>query len=228
MISIIVPTYCEFQNLTRLVELIDESVKVPYEIIVVDDNSPDGTADLALTLAQDYPIKVLRRVSEKGLATAVLAGFSLANGEILCVMDADLSHPPDKIMEMHDRLVNGGYQMVIGSRLVPGGGAYDWPISRRITSKVAALLARGLTTVKDPMSGFFMFRKELIKGKEFSPIGYKIMLEVFVKCHVASFKEVPIVFHDRAEGESKLTMLVNLQYIQHLWRLYCYKWFGKK
>lgn len=184
MISIIIPTYNEKENLPVIVERIFkvlEQHKIAGEVIVVDDDSPDGTGEAAQELASKYNLKVLIRKDERGLASAVLRGFEIATHDVLCVMDADLSHPPEKIPELIEPVVSGRAEFSMGSRYAKGGGFENWPKIRQLISKVATLLARPLSSVKDPMSGFFCLNRSVLKDCSFSPKGYKIALELLVR-----------------------------------------------
>lgn len=226
MISIILPTYNEADNIKLIVPKIsklftDKDIK--GEIVVVDDNSPDGTADVARTLSQKYPVRVYVRKNERGLATAVMKGFELARGEICLIMDADLSHPVDKIPEMINPIVQGNCDATVGSRYIAGGGCENWSSIRRIVSKGSGILALGLTNLSDPTSGFMAIKKSVLEGIKLDPIGWKIVLEVIVKTN-SRFKEIPIVFADRQFGKSKLDLKVQKEYLGHLWRLYLYKY----
>ena len=179
----IIPTYNELGNLEELVRRTSSACShtgMNFEIIIVDDNSPDGTGARAEEMGETFSVKVVHRAGKLGLSTAVMDGFKVARGSIFVVMDADLSHPPEKISEMVERIAKGGADMVIGSRYVEGGHVENWPFHRRMISKTATLLARGLTKVKDPMSGFFAIKKEVWEGVELIPIGYKIGLEILL------------------------------------------------
>ena len=219
-----VPTYNERDNIKTLAERVFKTAKagrLDLELVVVDDNSPDGTAEAARKLAAKYPIKVVCRKSGRGLSSAVLEGFRHSEAEILGVMDADLSHPPEKIPELVRALEKADF--AVGSRRMAGGGVEKWPLHRRIVSAGAALLARPLAKVSDPMSGFFFLRRSVVEGKQFNPVGYKIMLEILVKAKVKKLAEVPFVFTDRARGESKLGFKVYADYLRHLASLYWHK-----
>lgn len=223
-ISIISPTYNESKNIERLIKEIHEVCKdLDYELIIVDDNSPDETADKAMILAQhyEYPVVVEVRKTERGLSSAVLKGFEIAKGDILGVIDSDLQHPPNKIPELIKALEQA--DIAIGSRMVEGGGAEGWPVKRKLTSWGATLLSKPLTNVKDPMAGYFFLKKEVIKDAPLVPRGYKILLEILVKGKYNKVKEIPILFRDRTEGASKLTMFVNMQYVRQLLHLYWWK-----
>jgi dolichol-phosphate mannosyltransferase len=179
-VSIIIPTYNEALNIEKLVKGI-ANLDLDSEIIVVDDNSPDKTGKIAESLKKDYKnLKVIHR-TKKGLASAVVEGFRASNGEIIGVLDADFSHPLNAIPVMIEPIQTGEAELVIGSRYVKGGNIKGWNIIRKITSKGAILLSRPLTGVKDSVSGFFFFKKEVIKNLNFNPRGYKIGLEIIVK-----------------------------------------------
>ncbi len=224
----IIPTYNERDNLDELVQRVVKAVD-SAEIVIVDDNSPDGTGARAEELAKSNNIKVVRRKGKLGLSSAVLEGFAAACGDILVVMDADLSHPPEKIPEMVRQIAEGKAEMVVGSRHVKGGSIEKWPFYRRLVSKGATLLARPLTKVRDPMSGFFAIRRSVIEGVGLDPIGYKIGLEILVKGNYSNVVEVPILFADRKAGQSKLGGAVMLRYIDHISTLYEHRryWLAK-
>ena len=195
---------------------------IDYELIVSDDNSPDGTANVAKGLSEKYPVRVLVRNENKGLSPAVWDGFKIAGGDIVGVIDADLSHPPDVIPDMVKALREQNADMVIASRLVKGGGTEGWPAKRKLNSYFATLLCKPLTKVKDPMSGFFFLKKKVIKGVKLNTKGYKILLELLVKGNYEKVIEYPFVFRDRTEGESKLNIKTQLQYVIQLNKLYLF------
>ena len=222
-LSLIVPTYCESQNIATLIERVHQSLSsYSYELIVVDDNSPDGTSEIANSLSQQYPVRVITRRNERGLASAVVEGFKQARGEILGVIDADLQHPPEVVPELLETVMSGA-DVVIASRYVEGGGSEGWSASRKIISKGSKLLAQVLLPsargIKDPLSGFFLLRREVIDGVELSPTGYKILLEVLVKGKASEIAEVPYIFRVRERGTSNLTGGEGIRYLKHLNRL---------
>jgi dolichol-phosphate mannosyltransferase len=226
MISIILPTYNEAQNIKRIVPAITKVFQekaIEGEVIVVDDNSPDGTADIASNLANSYPVKVHVRKGGRGLSSAVIEGFGLAKGDVCIVMDADLSHPVEKIPDMIQPILEGRCDATVGSRYVAGGGAQKWPLLRRIASKGAGLLAKGVTSLSDPTSGFMAVRKRILEGVKLDPLGWKIVLEVVVKTR-SRVMEVPIVFSDRQAGKSKLGLGAQVDYLRHLVRLYAHRY----
>ena len=218
MISIIIPTYNEAENIgviiPRIFTVLKES-RIEGEVIIVDDNSPDGTGQRARELSSNYPVRVEVRTGERGLASAVMHGFAVANGEICVVMDADLSHPVDRIPAMVRPIQEGAVDATVGSRYISGGGCEGWPLIRRIISRGAGFLAAGLTKLSDPTSGFMAVRKSVLNGVELNPVGWKIVLEVITRTN-CRFAEVPIVFLDRLHGESKLDHKIHLQYLLQL------------
>lgn len=226
-ISIVIPTYNEAKNIAVLVAKIAKVLaKQNYEIIVVDDNSPDGTYSIAKELEAKYPLKAICRKNERGLASAVLAGFGATKGSILGVMDADLSHPPELIPELVNAIKNGA-DIAIGSRLIKGGKVEEWPSLRRFISAIARMLARPLTNIKDSMSGFFFLKRSVIENVKLVPRGYKILLEILVRGNYKKVKEVPYTFLSRHVGKSKIGLEVYLDYVAQLINLYFYKLTGK-
>lgn len=226
-VSVVLPTYREAASLPHLVPRIAASlatVTSSYEIVVVDDASDDGTADVCRDLTGRHPVRLIVREDERGLATAVLRGFDEATGETLVAMDADLSHPPEVIPTLLACLDGDACEFAIGSRYVPGGSTEEGRgVLRWLNSKAATLLARPLTRAKDPMSGFFALRRETYaRAAPLSPIGYKIGLELIVKCRVRRVREVPIRFLRRRYGRSKLDLRTRLAYLLHLGRLYAH------
>lgn len=154
MISIIIPTYNEKGNIKKLILKINDIFKEDFEIIVVDDNSPDGTGKIVDKLKK-YNAKCIHRKSKLGLSSAVIEGFKAAKGDIIGVMDADFSHPPEKIPELIKPLKDNNAELTIGSRYIQGGKIKNWTAVRKIISKGAILLSLPLTRIKDPVSGFF-------------------------------------------------------------------------
>ncbi len=227
--SIIVPTYREAENLRPLVERAFAALRaadITAEMIIVDDNSRDGTEDVVAALSAEYPVRLIVRRKERGLSSAVLAGFQEAQYGRLVVMDADLQHPPEVIPVLIRRFDEGDFDFVIGTRYGGGGGiAEDWPFHRRIVSRTATLLARPLVPLSDPMSGFFALRRERWEGAApLDPIGYKIALELYVKGRCTRPAEVPICFAARTAGISKLSAAEQMRYLRHLGRLYRFKY----
>jgi dolichol-phosphate mannosyltransferase len=224
---VIVPTYREAGNIPALVARLD-AVRTDHdlelELVLADDNSRDGTEEAVADAGKAW-VRLLVRTTDRGLSPAVLDGLRAATHDTLVVMDADLSHPPEKIPELLAAL-EGGADFAIGSRYAPGGSTdAEWGLFRWLNSRVATVLARPLTSVRDPMSGYFALgRSTLARARELNPIGYKIGLELLVKCGCNRVAEVPIHFADRTVGESKLTLKEQIKYLQHLRRLLIFKY----
>lgn len=212
--SIVVPTFREASNLPVLARRIARSCP-GCEILVVDDDSPDGTAEVARRLGA----RVIVRRGERGLATAVLRGLEEAGEEIGVVLDADLSHPPESIPALV-AAVEAGADVAVGSRYGPGGEIEHWPLARRIASFAGTLLARPITTVSDPMSGFFSLRRSILEGATLRPQGFKILLEILARAPVHRVVEVPIRFEDRAAGASKFGPAERRAFLRQVMELY--------
>lgn len=225
-ITIVVPTFREAESLPHLIDRVAQ-VRARHghdlELLIMDDDSRDGTVELMAARTEPW-VHLIVRTQERGLSAAVLDGFRRAQGQVLVCMDADLSHPPEVLPLMLAKLDEGA-DFVLGSRYVQGGTTSDdWGVLRWLNSRVATLLARPLTSVGDPMSGFFAFRRTTFqRGQDFNPAGYKIGLEMIVRCRCERVVEVPIHFEDRQFGTSKLTLRQQLLYLQHLRRLYVFK-----
>ncbi|MGC8874753.1 MAG: polyprenol monophosphomannose synthase, partial [Chloroflexia bacterium] len=182
-VSVVVPTFNEAEALPELVRRLFAALGASgreAEMVIVDDSSPDGTGQIAETLARQYPVRVLHRPPRSGLASAVLEGLTHAAGRILVVMDADLSHPPEVVPRLVEAIESGA-ELAIASRYIPGGGVGTWPWHRRLVSRVANLLARPFVPIRDATSGFFALRREVIEGVALDPIGFKIGLEIMAK-----------------------------------------------
>ncbi len=226
--SLIVPTYNESKNLGKLVEiltqLLNDYFNENYELIIVDDDSPDLTWQVGLDLMPSYPqLRIMRRQGEKGLSTAVIRGWQASQGEILGVIDGDLQHPPETLIKMLDQMKKGA-DLVVASRHVEGGGVSDWGFMRRVLSRGAQMLGllilpNVIGRVSDPMSGYFMVRRSAIANYPMNPLGYKILIEVLGRGNIDTVAEVGYVFQERQEGESKVTWRQYVDYILHLLRL---------
>jgi dolichol-phosphate mannosyltransferase len=225
-ITIIVPTYKEAENIPLLLHRLDElrvAFDLDLDVLIMDDGSNDGSVEAVERVGFDWA-RIIVREGPRGLSPAVVDGLRLARHPVVVVMDADLSHPPEKIPDLVLAL-EAGQQIAIGSRYVPGGSTDDrWGFFRWLNSRIATLLARPLTSARDPMSGFFAMRRaELEKARTLDPVGYKILLELIVKCGLENVAEIPIHFSDRVHGESKLTIRQQMLYLKHLRRLYIHK-----
>ena len=226
-VSVVVPTYREAGNLpalTRRLFAATRAADLKAELIFADDDSQDGSVELVEALAADYPVRIIVRSGPRGLAPAVLEGFEQATGDVLVVMDADLQHPPEKVPELVECITSGRADFAIGSRFAGGSVDQNWSLFRRLNSKVATLLARPLTPVRDPMSGFFALGRDTWRhAARLDPVGYKIGLELLVKARCRRVVEVPIAFATRQAGQSKLRLAEQLRYLGHLLRLYRFK-----
>jgi dolichol-phosphate mannosyltransferase len=229
-VSIIIPTYNESQNILEVLKSIEEHLpeNTTAQAIVVDDNSPDGTGKLVEDYLQNvkkianYTIDVIHRKTKEGLSSAILKGIQYATGNTIVVMDSDLSHPPSLLPKMLDALKHPKCDIVIASRYVRGGSIDGWTLRRKLISKTATLIAkRGLgINAKDPMSGFFAFKKQIIEGLKFDAIGYKMLLEILVKAKNISVLEIPYTFTNRKLGSSKLDSKAITDYVKAVWKLY--------
>ncbi len=223
--SIVVPTYNEASGIGKLLRALNatfEANALDGEIIVVDDNSPDGTGDIVEELSVRLPVRCLHRSGKLGLSSAVIDGWKIARSESVALgaMDADFSHDIAALPKMVHALESGGYGLAVGSRYVAGGGIANWPKRRVVTSIVACWLARPLTRVRDVTSGYFLVRRDALEGVTLDPIGFKIGLEVIAKARYGRAIEVPYVFTDRVAGESKLNQREIFNYLRQLGRLY--------
>jgi dolichol-phosphate mannosyltransferase len=229
-VSVVIPTLRERASLSvllpRLLNVLNFA-NISAEVIVVDDDSQDGSEELCKELAPSHNLRFVTRRGERGLATAVIKGLQESTGEICVVMDADGSHPPEAVPELVDAARSPFCDVAIGSRYVRGGSADEkWSLGRRINSRGATLLARGLTRAADPMAGFFAIRRaKFAQAPTLRPLGYKILLELIVRCDCRRIVEVPIHFQDRTMGQSKLSTAQMWLYLRHLSRLYAARYF---
>ena len=230
MISLVIPTYNERENIElvikRAFEVLREGAQ-PFEIIVVDDDSPDRTWEAAEALCRNYAgLRVVHRRNERGLARAVVRGWQEARGEILAVMDGDLQHPSETLGRLVKAIQDDGVDIAVASRHVTGGGVSRWNIIRRAVSWSATLMATWvlpgtLRTIRDPMSGYFALRRSVIEGCRLEPEGYKILLEVLGRGRYRSVEEIPYTFVERKRGGSKLGLRQYGEFIVHL---LCLSW----
>jgi dolichol-phosphate mannosyltransferase len=230
-VSIVVPTYREAENIPTLVGRVFAAMTqagIPAEMLIVDDDSRDGTDFAVGNLGPEFPVRLITRLGERGLSSAVVRGFHEARHDILLCMDADLSHPPESVPAVIAPIAENRAEFCIGSRYTSGGRTREnWGLLRKLNSLGATWLARPLTSATDPMAGFFCLRREVLKRAEqagLNPIGYKIGLEILVKAKCRTILEVPIEFSDRLHGRSKLTVRQQLLYLRHLVHLYRFCW----
>jgi len=226
----VVPTYNERGRIAELAEAVFavfRSAGIAGELVIVDDNSPDGTGDVADELARRFRVRVVHRTGKLGLGSAVMEGFTAAEAPVVGVMDADFSHPPDVIPRLLRALTTSNADAVVGSRYVTGGAVMNWPLARVIMSRLACLLARPLTPVRDATSGFFLIRRAVVHGVRIEAGGFKICLELLLRGPVTSVAEVPYTFVDRTTGQSKMSTREALGYFTQLRQLLWVKLSGK-
>jgi dolichol-phosphate mannosyltransferase len=222
-VTMVVPTYNERDHLGVLLEQLFSSCDrdgLTVSVIVVDDNSRDGTGLLADDWARGGRVQVIHRSGKLGLGSAVLEGFALATSDVVGVIDADLSHPPDLIPVLHRTLVGHDLDMVVASRYVGAGGIADWSLQRIVLSKLGCWLSRPLTPVRDAMSGFFLVRRDRVSRFRTASSGFKIGLEILVRANVRRVAEVDYMFVDREAGRSKMSLAECLRFLKQLVRLY--------
>ena len=229
-ISIIIPTYNESENIIRILrsigDILPKSVKT--QAIVIDDNSPDGTGKMVedylknVKKIANYTIEIIHRKAKDGLGSAIVKGIQQAKGDTIVVMDSDFSHPPQIIPKLIESIKKYQYDIAVASRYIKGGKIQGWSLKRKIMSKVATIIAKkglGVNT-KDPMSGFFAFKKNIIKELSFDAIGYKILLEILVKTKGVKIEEIPYTFQDRQFGSSKISISIMNDYMKSVVKLY--------
>lgn len=232
-LGLVIPTLNEAGNIPVLLDRISESLSaldIDYEIIVVDDNSQDGTAEVAEQYARKDPrVRVYVREGERGLAGAVIHGWERTDADLLGVIDADLQHPPEVLPSLLTPVLDGA-DIAIASRYANGNGVSDWNKFRLFVSRAGTLatapLQRKDLRVKDPLSGFFIVRRECLQDVKLQPEGFKILLEILVKGRIHKAVEVPFRFGSRHAGESKASFKVALQYFTLLGKLSRYALFG--
>lgn len=233
-LSVIVPTYNESENIkdvvTGLIEALNVKWPDDYEIIVVDDNSPDRTWKIVEELIREYPqVQLIKRMDEKGLSSAVIRGWQASCGEFLGVMDGDRQHPVTAMRDLVEIIrKTPDIDLIVASRNMVGGGVSDWSIRRRIISRGAQMLGlifipSVVGRVSDPLSGYFIVRRDSIAGKVLKPLGYKILIEVMAKGNIRKTEEVGYVFQERKMGRSKVRIHVYWEYILQLIQICFYK-----
>jgi len=223
-LTILLPTYNESSTIEKMLDAITTTIppKINVEILVIDDDSPDGTSKIVDSYIQKSKgiasFRIHTRKGKRGLSSAVIDGINLARGKFVLIMDSDFSHPPQMILTMYDELINNDLDIVVGSRYVEGGKYVGWPLTRKLISKVGNGLAGLLLglDVKDSMTGLFALKKDLINNLSFEALGYKILLEILVKTRGAKVKEVPFVCVNRQEGASKFSFSIINDYFRLL------------
>jgi dolichol-phosphate mannosyltransferase len=229
-LALVIPTLCEAGNIGNLlnnVRAVLEPLDLPYEILVVDDDSCDGTGAVVSAISQHDPrVRLLVRKGERGLSGAILHGWQRTDASVLAVMDADLQHPPELLPQLIEAMQEGR-DLVIGSRYTPGGDLGEWNPVRRLLSVAAVWVTLPLQKkrlrAKDPMSGFFMVRRRCLPEAAFQKSGFKLLLEILVRGEFESVQEVPFAFGLRYRGASKANFKVAWDYGKLLMRLYAGK-----
>lgn len=224
-ISILIPTFNEAENISdvlgRCITVLD-NLNTKYEILVIDDASWDNTAEIAQK-ALGQKGRVIRRMAKKrSLSLSVFDGIKQAEGDVIIVMDGDGSHPPELIPPFMQEL-HQGYDLIVASRYVKGGGTENFPLMRKTISQIACFLGRLVTNIKDNASGFFCVRRRALENIELAPCGFKIGLEIFVKANFENFKEIPYIFVNRKKGKSKFSLMPVIQYLYQIFTLLIYK-----
>jgi len=230
-LSVIIPTYEEKDNIRPLTERLFKAVKeagIETELLFMDDESKDTEATekiVAELQRQGYLVRIhtRRKTEGRGLSSAVLLGFDKARYDTMLCMDADLQHEPESVPAVADPVLRQEAEFSVGSRHVGGGGlGFNWSIHRRLISAIATMLAFPLTSSTDPMSGFFCTSKRVLqRGRhKCNPVGFKIGLEIMVRCRCNPVVDVPITFQNRLAGESKLSPRQNVLYLIQLVSLY--------
>ncbi|MBI4295980.1 MAG: glycosyltransferase [Chloroflexi bacterium] len=219
-ISVVIPTYNERENIRPLIEKLGKVLSgYDYEILFVDDDSKDGTPEAIQALQHKYPVKLIVRKGERGLATAVVHGFMNTSGNTMVVMDADLQHPPEVIPALLQE-IDRGADIAIPSRYVPGGGCQGWSLTRKIMSRgaivICHLLLPSTKRISDPLSGYFALRRDVITGADLRPTGYKILLEILAMGKFKKVAEVPYIFRVREKGKSKLSTRQQVEYLKQV------------
>jgi dolichol-phosphate mannosyltransferase len=223
-LSLVIPTYNERENVGPLVgQVADALGAISWEIVFVDD-STDGTDDVIAALsAHDARVRLLHRLENRGgLAGAVVDGLTAARGTYVCVLDADLQHPPSRIPTLLEEAHRSDADLVIASRYLPGGsaGGLAGPMRRAISTGLKGLskltFPQRLARVTDPLGGYFLLRRALVDRVDLRPIGYKILLEILVRCDWRRVSEVPYAFQPRLAGASKADLPQGLRFLRHL------------
>ncbi len=223
LVSLIIPTYNEAKNIPLLIEEIFSVIdthKIDLEIIVVDDNSPDGTAMVVKQISARYPVRLISRAGKLGLGSAVREGFAASLREIIGVMDADLSHNPIILNQLINSLSD--YDIAIGSRFEKESHVEQWAWWRKALSLTGVYFAKKLTGVHDPLSGYFFLRRSVIEKASLNTTGYKILLEILVKGTYQRVAEIPFNFRMRKYSTSKLNYR---EYFLFMTQLMEYSWY---
>ena len=223
-LTILLPTYNESSSIEKMLDAIKTIIptNICTEVLVVDDDSPDGTSDTVNSYIKKSDgvirFRIHTRKNKRGVASAIIDGIRVAKGKFVLVMDSDFAHPPQLIQTMYEKVLNNECEIVIGSRYITGGKFDDWPFHRKFMSRLASILPKFLLglNIKDPNSGFFVIKKDLIKNLSFEAIGEKALLEILVKTKGVKIKEIPYICKNRKEGDSKFNSKVINNYFKLL------------
>jgi dolichol-phosphate mannosyltransferase len=223
-LSIIIPTYNERECIGTIVPAVFDACRdLNPEVVIVDDNSPDGTGAMADELATRHRVTVVHRAGKLGLGAAVVEGIRAATSDVVAVMDADFSHPPAHLPLLSAAFARTQADLLVASRYVPGGGTRNWPWQRQLYSRLACWLARPLTPVRDPVSGFFLIRRDLAAQTDVKARGFKICLELLVRAEPARVVEAPFLFNDREGGKSKMSVIEAARFLTQFRDLYLFQ-----
>lgn len=217
-VSLITPTYNEKENISLLADEIFQTLDgiedIDLELIVVDDNSPDGTGEAAEKLKEKYPVQVIHRAGKLGLGSAVMEGFALSERPYIGVMDADLSHDPVVLPQLIHGLRD--FDLTIGSRFGETSLVEEWAWHRKLVSLVGVAMGRVLTGVEDPLTGFFFVRRRSLEGLSLTSSGFKILLEILCKGRCRNHLSIPIVFRNREFSRSKLNWREHVLFMKQI------------
>jgi dolichol-phosphate mannosyltransferase len=230
--TVLVPTFNEKENVKNMINAVDTICKENFineEIIVVDDNSTDGTIQIVKSMMDEYPnLRILVRYSDPGLSQSLYFGMMNAESDLVQCVDCDFSHPVEKIPELY-RLAHSGYDIAVGSRYVKDGGTVDWPLKRQIISFAAALIGRLLIPcVADSGSGFFLINRKILENTHLTPRGFRMSFEILGKAHWNTVSEIPIMFKDRERGTSKLRFKIVCEYVIQYLSILRYNFIDRK
>lgn len=235
---VIIPTYNEKENIARIIRNVF-SLQRNFHILVVDDNSPDGTAAIVELLQPEFPdqLYLIRRIGKSGLGTAYIAGFKWAlkrDYQFVFQMDADFSHNPNDLIRLYNACKKGGADLAIGSRYKTGVNVVNWPMSRVLLSWMASKYVRLITAmpVADTTAGFVCYRREVLQRIHLNKIrfvGYAFQIEMKFKAFLAKFEivEVPVIFTDRTRGTSKMSGSIIWEAVFGVIKMKCYSLFNK-
>lgn len=217
-LTVLIPTLNERENIRSMISTIDaicKSYSINEEILVVDDNSRDGTIEIVESLMSEYNnLHIFIRKDNHGLSQSIYDGIIHAQSDIVQCIDCDFSHPPDKIPDLYYCIRDNGCDMALGSRYIKEGGVINWPFSRRMISLLAALVSKFIIPhLTDSGSGFFIINRHILDNTHLTPRGFRMAFEILGKAHWNKIQEIPIIFKDREIGNSKLNFGIICDYV---------------